>query len=85
MVVLFNPFRGMGAHRNSLEAQQSGHAPRSRPEIKDGRNSAKDGAPKRLRCGTILKEVSKILQLMTTGAARKILLRFILFRGKRRL
>jgi len=32
--------------------------PRFGPEVKNGRNTAKDGAPERLRCGTIQKEVS---------------------------
>jgi len=45
MVVLLDPFRGMGAWRNSTETQQSGHASRSGPEVKNGKISAKDGAP----------------------------------------
>jgi len=36
VVVLPDPFRGMGAWRNSTETQQSGHAPRSGPEVKNG-------------------------------------------------
>jgi len=52
------PFRGMGAWRNSAEAQQSSHDLRYGSETKNGRSSAKDGAPERLRCGTIKKEVS---------------------------
>jgi len=59
----------MGAWRNSTEAQQSGHAPMSGPEVKNGRSSAKYGAPKRLGCGTIQEEVSQILQRMSAGAA----------------
>jgi len=42
----------MGAWRN-FTTQQSGHASRSGPEVKNGRNSAKDGAPERLGCGTV--------------------------------
>jgi len=53
VVVLPDPFRGMGAWRKSSETQLSAHARRSGPQIKDGRSSAKDGAPERLRCGTI--------------------------------
>jgi len=34
VVVLPDPFRGMGARRSFTETQQSGHAPRYRPEIK---------------------------------------------------
>jgi len=37
---------------------ESGHTPRSGPEVKIGRSSAKDGAPERLRCETIQKEES---------------------------
>jgi len=47
-----NPFRGMGVWRNFTETKQSGHTPRSGPEVKNGRSSVKDGAPERLRCGT---------------------------------
>jgi len=51
------PFRGTRARRNSAKTQQWGHIPRSEPEIKDGRSSAKDGAQERLRCGIIQKEM----------------------------
>jgi len=50
VVMLLDSFRGMGAWRNSTEIQQSGHDPRSGPQIKNG-SSAKDGATERLRCG----------------------------------
>jgi len=56
-VVLSDPFLGMEAWRNFTETQQSDHAPRSGPEVKNG-SSAKDGAW-RLRCGKI-QEVSLI-------------------------
>jgi len=67
-VVLPDPFRGMGAWRNSTETQQSGHAPKSGPEVKNG-ESAKDSAPERFRCGTVKEEVSHILQRVSAGAA----------------
>jgi len=51
----------MEAWRNSTETQQSGHTPRSGPEVKNGRSSAKDGSPERLRCSD------------PAGAARRIL------------
>jgi len=44
-----------------METQQSGHAPRSGPEVKNGR-SVEDGAPERLGCETVKEEVSQILQ-----------------------
>jgi len=46
-----------------------GHAPRSKPEVKNGRSCAKDGAPERLECGTVKEEVSRILQRVSAGAA----------------
>jgi len=74
VVVLLNPFRGMGAWRNSTKTQQLGQAPRSGSEVKNG-SSAKDGAPERLRCRAI-QEMSQILQRVSAGAARRILLPF---------
>jgi len=63
MVVVVQPdsFQRMGAWRNSTETQQLGQAPRSGPEDKNGRSSAKDGAPERLRCSTTQEEASQIL------------------------
>jgi len=57
-VLLSDPFRGMRGWRNSTYVQQPGHAPRSGPEVKDGRSKDKDSAPKRLRYGTVRREVS---------------------------
>jgi len=34
VVALPEPFRGLEARRNVTETQQSGHAPRSGPEVK---------------------------------------------------
>jgi len=68
----------MRARRNSVETQQSGHTPRSGPEVKNGRRSAKDGAPERFGCGTVKEEVSQILQGVSAGATRRILLPFYL-------
>jgi len=68
-VVLPDPFRGMGAWRDSTEIQQSGHTPSSGPEVKNGRSSAEDGAPEILGCGTVKEEVNQILQLVSASAA----------------
>jgi len=69
VVVLPDPFRGLEAWRNSTETQQSDHAPRFGPEVKNGRSTAEDGAPKSLGCGTVKEEVSQILQRVSAGAA----------------
>jgi len=53
-----DPFREMGAWRNSKKTQQSDHVPRFGPEVKNRRSSAKDGTPERLSYGTIQEEVS---------------------------
>jgi len=58
MFELPDPFRRMGVWWNFTEAQQSGHALRSGPEVNNRRSRAKDGAPERLRCGAIQNEVS---------------------------
>jgi len=66
----------MGAWRYSTETQQSGHAPNSGSEVKNGRSRAKDGALEWLGCRTVKEEVNNILQRVSAGAARKILLQF---------
>jgi len=58
VVVLPDPFRALEKRRNSTEIHKLSHAPRSGTEVKIGRSSAKDGAPERLRFGSIQKEVS---------------------------
>jgi len=52
-----------------METQQSGHAPRSGPEVKNGRSGTEDGAPERLGCETVKEEVSQILQRVSVSAA----------------
>jgi len=37
VTVLPDSFRGIGARRNSVENQESGHAPSSGPEVKNGK------------------------------------------------
>jgi len=59
----------MGARRNTTETQQSGHAPRSGPEVKNGNPGAEDGAPERLGCEAVKEEMSQILQRVFAGAA----------------
>jgi len=66
VVVLSDPFRGVGEWKNSMETQQSGYTPRSGPEAKNGRSGADDGAPERLGCGTVEEEASQILQRVRT-------------------
>jgi len=68
-VELPDPFRGMGAWRNSTETQQSGHAPGSGLEDKNGRSGVEDSAPERLGCGTVKEEVNQILQRVSADAA----------------
>jgi len=64
MVVLPDPFRGMGVWRNSTETQESGHASKSGAEAKNGRSSAKENLNSlrrttaisncvHVRCGTL--------------------------------
>jgi len=59
---------------------------RSGPEVKNGRSSAKDGMPEKLRCKTVQREV-KILQMSLQTLQEDFSFRFILHRqeDKRRL
>jgi len=62
VVVLPDRFREIGARRNFAETQQPATPPKSRPEIKYGKSSAKEGH-RRLRGGVIEEEVSpQVLQ-----------------------
>jgi len=63
VMILPDPFEGWGRGDSEVKL---------RPKVKIGRSSAKDGAPKRLWRG-IIQEWSKILRLMTAGAARILL------------
>jgi len=76
VVVIPNPFRGIGAWRNPTKTQQLGHAQTSGPEVKNGRSGAEDGATERNGCRTVKEEVSQILQRVSAGAARRILFPF---------
>jgi len=66
----------MGARRNPTETQQSGHAQKSGPEVKNGRSIVPKVTRRRGSCGTIQKAVGWNLQMMSAGAARRILLPF---------
>jgi len=74
-VVLPDPFREMGMWTNSTETKQSGHAPRSGPEVKNG-NSAKYDAPERLSAEQTRKGEGLGSVEGSAGAARRILLPF---------
>jgi len=74
------PSEGWGAWRNITETQQLGHTPRSGPEVKNRRSSAKDSASERLGCGTIQEEVSQILQRVPQVLHEEFSFRFILHR-----
>jgi len=78
VVMLPDPFRGMGAWRNSTETQQTQQSDQvgSGPEVKNGKSGAEDDAPERLGCGTVKEEVSQILQRVSAGAAWRILFPF---------
>jgi len=69
VAVLLDPFRGMGRAKEIRGDPTVG----PRPMVWTNEESnMKEVAPERLRCGTI-QEVSLILQLMSAGAARRIL------------
>jgi len=71
--VLPSPFWGMGAQRTLLGLTKRGHTPRLGPEV-ENRSKAKDGVPESLRCRTFEIDMRKILQMVSAGVARSILL-----------
>jgi len=70
------PSEGWGRGRTPRRPNSRDTPPRTGPEIKNGRSSAKDGAPERHRYVTIQEEVSQILQRVSAGTARIIFLPF---------
>jgi len=56
------------------------HAARSGPEVKNGRSSAKDDVPERLRCRTIQEEVSRSCRGCPQALQEDFSFRFILHR-----
>ena len=73
-MVLPDPFRGMGARRNSAETQQSGHTPRSGLKIENRERGAKDRFAKGFRSRTVEEEMIEFLQRVSTGTTIRILL-----------
>ena len=61
VVVLPDPFRGMGARRNYAVTQQSGHTPRSGPQIENRERGAKDRFAKGFRSTTVEEEMIEVL------------------------
>jgi len=66
VVVLSDPFCGMGTRRNSAETQQSGHTLRSRPNVKNRRSSVKEAGEDQM-------QDNPGGELVSAGAARSIL------------
>ena len=49
LVGLPDPFLGMGAQINSMESQQSGNSPQTRPEVQNREGVARDGQTHRIK------------------------------------
>jgi len=74
VVVLPDTFRGMGAWRIPKKPNSRATHKAYGPEVKNEGSSAKDGVPKaQMRDNP---KGGKILQMMSAGAARRILLPF---------
>jgi len=58
-----------------METKQSGHAPRSGPEVKNG-SGAKDGASKRLRLTALVSLSEFVDNLVSFQKIRSVLLYF---------
>ena len=68
-----DPFRGMGAWRNTMEPQKPSNSPGSGPEVVKRQRVAKECAAQRVRSWTVQNEMRDVLGRVSTSAAGRIL------------
>ena len=73
LLLLPDPFRGMGAWRMTMEPQKPGNSPGSGPEVVERQRVAKERAAQRVRSWTEQNEIRGVLGRVSTGAAGRIL------------
>ena len=72
LLLLPDPFRGMGAWRRTMEPEKPGNSPGPGPGVVERERVAKEQAAKRVRSWTVCIEKRGVLGVMTTGAAFSI-------------
>ena len=73
LLLLPDPFRGMGAWRKTMEPQNPGNSPGYGPEVVERRRVAKQRAAQRVRSLTVQNEMKGVLGRVSAGAAGRIL------------
>ena len=75
MLLLPNPFREIGAWRNTMEPQKPSNfsAPEAGPEVVEKQRVTKERAAQRFRSWTVQNEMRGVLKRVSTGAAGRIL------------
>ena len=73
MLLLLDPFRGMGAWRKTFEPQKPGNSQGPGPEIVESRIIVKERAVQRVRSWTVQNEMRGVLERVSAGAAGRIL------------
>ena len=70
LLLLPDPFQGMGAWRKTMEP---GNSPGSGPEVVKRQRVAKERAAQRVRSWRVQNEIRGVLKRVSAGAARRIL------------
>ena len=73
LLLLPDPFRGMGAWRKTIEPQKLGNSPGSGPEVVVRQKIAKERTAQRVRSWIVQNEMRGVLGRVPASAARRIL------------
>ena len=73
LLLLSDPFRGMGAWQKTMGPQKPGQLSGPGPEVVGRPRVAKDRAAQRVRCWTVQDEMRDVLGRVSAGAAGRIL------------
>ena len=73
LLLLPDPFGGMGAWWKTMEPQKPGNSPRSGPEVVKRQRVANERAVQRVRSRTVQNEMRDVLGRVSAGAAGRIL------------
>ena len=73
LLLLPDPFRGMGACQKTMEPQKLGNSPGPEPEIVERQRVAKERAAQRVRSWAVQNEMRDVLGRVSAGATQRIL------------
>ena len=73
LLLLPDPFHGMGAWRKIMKLQKPGNSPKPGSEVVDRQRVAKERAAQGVRSWTVQSEMRGVLGRVSTGAAGRIL------------